>query len=98
MADYYDSDDSDRDTSMVDEDIDVPEEKLGLVPMTFFKDKVEPGDREKIEVVKVYDNEVAIKCIYGKDKEDKEPESESEEDEAMVMAAPSQAEADELMG
>jgi len=43
-------------------------------------------------VVKVYDDEVAIRCIYSKDKE------ESSEDEGDDMAEPSEAEADELMG
>lgn len=95
-SDYYDED-SDQESSMVDSEVDVPEEKLGLVPMSFFKNKVEPGDREKIEVVKIYDNEVAIKCIYGEGK-DKDKEDEDYEDEATDMASPSEAESDEMMG
>jgi hypothetical protein len=87
--DYYDEG---SDEPRVDDQVDVPEEKLGLVPMSFFKNKVSPGDKEKIEVVKVYDDEVAIRCIYSKDKE------ESSEDEGDDMAEPSEAEADELMG
>lgn len=89
--DYYE--DSDQEPSMVDPEVDVPEEKLGLVPLSFFKNKVSPGDREMIEVVKIYDNEVAIKCVYG-DKDKEEPA----EDEDMGVAAPSMEEADELMG
>jgi hypothetical protein len=87
--DYYDEG---SDESRVDDQVDVPEEKLGLVPMSFFKSKVSPGDKEQIEVVKVYDDEVAIKCIYSKDKE------ESSEDEDTDTAGPSEAQADELMG
>lgn len=52
-----------------------PEGKLGLVPMSFFKDKVQPGDREMVEVVDVYDNEVSIKCIYSGDEEKGEGET-----------------------
>jgi hypothetical protein len=89
--DYYDQD-TGEESAIVDEQVDVPEEKLGLVPMSFFKNKVNPGDREKIEVVKIYDNEVAIKCIYG------DKEESSEDDDDMEMAGPSEAEADELMG
>lgn len=78
---------------MVDSQLDVPEEKLGLVPMSFFKNEVKPGDREIIEVVKIYDNEVAIKCVYG----DKDKEAAVEDDD-LEMVGPSEAEADELMG
>jgi len=94
MADDYYDQDTGEESAIVDEQVDVPEEKLGLVPMSFFKDKVKPGDREKIEVVKIYDNEVAIKCIYG----DKDKDDRSEDDDDMDMAGPSEAEADELMG
>ena len=87
--DYYDEG---ADEPRVDDQVDVPEEKLGLVPMSFFKNKVSPGDKEQIEVVKIYDDEVAIKCIYSKDKE------ESSEEEDMEMAGPSESQADELMG
>lgn len=72
----------------------VPEEKLGLVPLTFFKDDVDPGDREEIEVVRIADGEAVIKCVYG---EDEDEEEVSEEPEMSDASAPSEAEADELM-
>jgi len=90
--DLYGDGGDDEPTARVDDQLDVPEEKLGLVPMSFFKNKVSPGDKERIEVVKVYDDEVAIKCIYGED------DDESSEEDDMEMAAPPEAEADELMG
>ena len=99
MADFYDNEDSGNsdDTGMdMEAESDVPEEKLGLVPLTFFKNEVEPGDREKIEVVRIADGEAVIKCVYGKD-EDKEDEDMDEEPVISDASAPSEAEADELM-
>ncbi len=95
--DYYDDEEPSDDSNMdMEGETDTPEEKLGLVPLTFFKDEVEPGDTEKIEVVSIQDGEAVIKCVYGKgDDEDEEP---TEEEPAMSdTSAPSEAEADELM-
>jgi len=60
---------------------DETEDQLALVPKSFFKNDMKPGDREKVEVVEVYEDEVSIKCIYEKkDKDDKDDESEGDEE------------------
>lgn len=95
MADYYDNEDSSQKSGTMDtmdEGMDTPDEKLGLVPMSFFNNKVNPGDHEMVEVVKVYDNEVAIKCVYGKEA-DKEPE-----EEMSAASSPSESESSDMMG
>lgn len=96
--DIYDEGGDSEPTSRVDDQLDVPEDKLGLVPMSFFKNKVKPGDREKVEVVKIYDDEVAIKCVYSDKDKDEEESSDEGEEEMSSMSSPSEAEADELMG
>ncbi len=89
--DFYDNDESDNshDDSMdMEGENSTPEEKLGMVPLTFFKKDVEPGDTEKIEVVRIADGEAVIKCIYSEgDKEEK-----SEEPQMSEESAPSEAE------
>lgn len=67
----------------------VPESKLALVQSSFFKGPVRPGDREMVEVVDVYENEVSIKCVYGEDDEEKEEEPGLEMSD---QSAPSEAE------
>ena len=93
MADFYDNDDSgnSEDSGMdMESESSVPEEKLGLVPMTFFKDGVKPGDTEKIEVVRIDDGEAVIKCVYRDD--DKKDEEMEEEPVISDASAPSEAE------
>ncbi len=101
MADFYDNEDSGNsdDTGMdMEAESDVPEEKLGLVPLTFFKNEVEPGDREEIEVVRIADGEAVIKCVYGKDDDEDREDGDMEEEPVVSDAStPSEAEADELM-
>lgn len=68
---------------------DETEDKLALVPMSFFKEHPKPGKRETVEVVEVYENEVSIKCVYGEGKKEEKSEEESEsepeaEDEMMA--------------
>ena len=66
-----------------------PENKLALVQSSFFKNPPRPGDREMVEIVDVYENEVSIKCVYGEDEE------EEAEEPGLGMSdesAPSQAE------
>jgi len=46
-----------------------PESKLALVQTSFFNKPPKPGDREMVEIVDVYENEVSIKCIYGEGEE-----------------------------
>lgn len=85
--DYYDqsapSEAQDRDM-----DNETPDEKMALVSTGFFKDpNVKVGDREMVEIVKMYDGEVAIKCVYGdEDKEEREkPEMAEERMEGPMM-------------
>lgn len=68
------------------------EAKLGLVPASFFKGPVTPGDREMVEVVDVYDDEVSIKCVYG----EKEEKEEVPEEPGLSME-PTAPPADEMM-
>jgi len=68
---------------------DETEDQLSLVPKSFFKDEPKPGDREMVEVMEVYDDEVSIKCVYVDkddkgDKEEKESDSESETEDSMM--------------
>lgn len=84
---YYDEEPSSSPDDTMDEDKATPDEKVGIVPTSFFKSPdVKPGDREMIEVLDVYDGEVTIKCVYGED--DKEDREEPMSDES----APSEAE------
>jgi len=72
---------------------DETEDQLALVPKSFFKDEMKPGDREMVEVMEIYDDEVSIRCVYG-DKDDKggkeeressyEDKSESEPEDSMM--------------
>lgn len=73
--DYYDN----ASDSMPSEDASVakenpkedrtPESRLALVQTSFFSKPPKPGDREMVEVVDVYENEVSIKCLYDEDQE-----------------------------
>lgn len=67
---------------------DETEDKLALVPTSFFSEPPKPGRREQVEIVHVYENEVSIKCVYD-EKEDKGEEqremSEGEEPEDSMM-------------
>jgi hypothetical protein len=69
------------------------EAKLGLVPASFFKGPVRPGDREMVEVMDVYDDEVSIKCVYGEEEEEEEPAPE----EPGMSPAPAAPAEDEMM-
>lgn len=46
------------------------DEQVALVPKGFFRKAPEPGMREEVEVVEVYEDECSIRCVY--DKEDEE--------------------------
>ncbi len=75
-----------------DEHSDETEDQLALVPSSFFQNKnisIKPGQRETVEIVEVYENEVSIKCVYKDEDEDEE-----EEEEPMMTdeSAPSEAE------
>ena len=83
-----DEQDTKKDTKD-DNKSDETEDQLSLVPKSFFKDEPKPGDREMVEVMEVYDDEVSIKCVYGDkddkgDKEEKESDSESESEDSMM--------------
>jgi len=65
-----------------------PENKLALVQTSFFKDPPKPGDREMVEVVEVFENEVSIKCVYDDGEEEAEEPGLGMTDES----APAQAE------
>lgn len=88
MDDYYDSDEGssdDSDMDMESHESDTAEEKMGLVPLSFFKGEVKPGDTEKVKVMSIQDGEAVIKCVYGNDKDDeggKEMSDASSADEA----------------
>jgi hypothetical protein len=69
------------------------EAKLGLVPASFFKGPVRPGDREMVEVVDVYDDEVSIKCVYGEEEEEEEMAPE----EPGLSQEPARPAEDEMM-
>lgn len=99
--DYYDDESApemagSEDASVAREDKSeerTPESKLALVQSSFFKNPPKPGDREMVEIVDVYENEVSIKCVYGEDEE------EEPEEPGLGMSdesAPSEAE-DEMM-
>jgi hypothetical protein len=73
-----DSNDTKDENEKDDNKSEETEEQLSLVPKHFFKDAPKPGNREMVEVVSVYDDEVSIKCVYG----DKDDKSGKEEDES----------------
>jgi len=90
MDDYYDHDEESSDDSgmdMEEQKSDTPEEKMGLVPLSFFKKNVKPGDTEKVKVMSIQDGEAVIKCVYGGDKDDG-----GGEDEVSDASAPDEAE------
>lgn len=78
---------------------DETEDQLALVPKHFFKDEPKPGDREKVEVIEVYEGEVSIKCVYGDkdDKDDKNDKEDSDSDEEEETEASSVAEPEDSM-
>jgi len=89
MADNYMDDESEPSTAQnpeaagEDERNDETEDQLALVPSHFFKKQPpKPGQRETIEVVNVYENECAIKCVYGEGDDEEEEEGEEEYAEA----------------
>jgi hypothetical protein len=89
-GDYMDESAPSEDASMANapekEQNATPENKLALVQTSFFKEPPKPGDREMVEVVDVYENEVSIKCVYD---EEEEPTEEAAPDmEMMGNAAP----------
>jgi len=69
----------------------VPESKLALVQTSFFNKPPKPGDRETVEIVDVYENEVSIKCIYGEEKEEEEESMGEPGMEMSDQSAPSEA-------
>ena len=90
MDDYYDSDEGSSDDSDMDMEghgSDTTEEKMGLVPLSFFKNDVKPGDTEKVKVMSIQDGEAVIKCVYSEDKDD-----EGDEEEMSDASAPDEAE------
>ena len=90
MDDYYDSDEESSDDSGMDMEMhesNTAEEKMGLVPLSFFKGEVKPGDTEKVKVMSIQDGEAVIKCVYSEDKED-----EGGEEEMSDASAPDEAE------
>lgn len=96
--DYYDSGESDNssDSNMDTEDnkeqSDTPEEKMGLVPLSFFSSKdVKPGDKEEVEVMSIHEGEAVIKCVYKGDKESKDEDQMEAGEEPSDTSAPSEA-------
>jgi len=88
--DYYDSDEESSDDSDMDmekQESDTAEEKMGLVPLSFFKKDVKPGDTEKVKVLSIQDGEAVIKCVYGGDKDDG-----GDADDVSDASAPDEAE------
>lgn len=74
-----------------DEKSDETEDQLALVPSHFFKKQPpKPGQRETVEIVNVYENECAIKCVYGEGEDEEEGEEEYAESEPEAE--------DEMMG
>jgi|SRR6185436_458618 len=70
-----------------------PENKLALVQSSFFKGPVKPGDREMVEIVEVYENEVSVKCVYGDDDDDDDSDTDDASEMGMSDAsAPAEAE------
>jgi hypothetical protein len=69
-------------------DENVPENKLALVQTSFFNTPPKPGDREMVEVVSVYENEVSIKCIYDEDEGLPEGEAPAPDQEMMGAGPP----------
>lgn len=62
-------------TATPDED-PTPENKLALVQSSFFRGPVKPGDRETVEVVDVYENEVSVRCVGHEDEEQDDSQGE----------------------
>jgi hypothetical protein len=88
--DYYDSDEESSDDSDMDMEMhesNTAEEKMGLVPLSFFKGEVKPGDTEKVKVMSIQDGEAVIKCVYGSDKDDG-----GDADDVSDASAPDEAE------
>ena len=93
-SDYYDHEDESGDDSNMDmegKESDTPEEKMGLVPLSFFSKDVKPGDTEKVKVLSIQDGEAVIKCVYGKG-DDKEDKGQGQEEEMSDASGPSEAE------
>ncbi len=65
-----------------------PEHKLALVQTSLFDKAPKPGDREMVEIVDVYENEVSIKCVTDYDEE----KEEATEAPMSDQSAPAQAE------
>jgi len=88
--DYMDQqDEGSQDNSDMDmENDNTPEEKMGLVPLSFFNKDVKPGDKETVEVTAIKDGEAVIKCVYGEGKD----EGGSDESDTSDSSAPSEAE------
>lgn len=62
------------------------EYKTSLLPKDFFKGKdLKVGDKETVEVVHIYSDEIEVKCV-GKEESDPEPkESMSSKIDSMAM-------------
>jgi hypothetical protein len=90
QEDYYDhQDEGSQDNSDMDMENDsTPEEKMGLVPLSFFNKDVKPGDKETVEVTAIKDGEAVIKCVYGEGKDKGGTSDEGMSD----TSAPSEAE------
>ena len=73
--------DSDNGPDKKDAKSDESEDQLALVPKSFFKNEMNPGDREKVEVVEAYEDEYSLKCIYDDDAEKDEGEESEEKTE-----------------
>lgn len=61
----------------MDQTPEKPDEEEGqtaLVPKSFFKGPIKPGNEEKVRMLRVYEDEVEIKCVY--EKEEEEPPAE----------------------
>jgi len=83
-SDYMDQqDEGSQDNSNMDMENDsTPEEKMGLVPLSFFNKDVKPGDKETVEVTAIKDGEAVIKCVYGDNKDDEGPSDQGDTGES----------------
>lgn len=87
------SEDASVATEPAKEENATPENKLALVQTSFFNKPPKPGDREMVEIVDVYENEVSIKCVYDEDDESLQEEAAPDTE----MMAPGPPPGDQMM-
>lgn len=69
---------------------DETEDQLALIPRAFFPnpDEAKPGTQWIVEVVNVYEGEVAIKYAYDDEKDKKDDDEGTEESGGQAFATP----------